>query len=501
MGLLNTKTKESRPPVVAVMGHIDHGKSTLLDYIRKSNIVEGEAGGITQHVSAYEIEHVKLDGSVGKITFLDTPGHEAFQGIRTRGASVADIAILIVSAEDGVKPQTIESYKMIKGAAIQFIVAITKIDKPSANIERAKQSLAENDIFVEGYGGNVPVAEISSKSGAGINDLLEMIFLIAELEGFSGDKGRWGTGIIIESKLDPKKGVSAVGIIKDGTMKKGMFVASTGCIAPLRYILDLHDKQIDEATFSSPVQIVGWDNPPPVGAVFELFEDKKQAQFYADSEKIKCCSKKQNIVIPEDMNVLPIIIKADTAGSLEALVYEIGKLCRERIQPQIILSGIGTVSENDVKSALATPGTIIFSFNTKIDPQAGPLAERSLIKIESFDIIYKLTERIEELLEEREPHIEVEEVSGQAKVLRIFSLNKDKQVLGARVQTGVIDLGSQIRIIRREAEIGRGKVKELQQSKVATERVNEGTEFGSLIESKIEIAPGDILESIIKVTK
>ena len=501
MGLLDTKTNEPRPPVVAVMGHIDHGKSTLLDYIRKSNIVGGEAGGITQHVSAYEIEHTKQDGTISKITFLDTPGHEAFQGIRTRGASVADIAILIVSAEDGVKPQTIESYKMIKEASLQFIVAITKIDKPSANIERAKQSLAENDIFVEGYGGNVPVVEISSKSGAGVNDLLEMIFLIAELEGFNGDKSKWGTGIIIESKLDPQKGISAVGIIKDGTVKKGMFVASTGCLAPLRYFLNLHDKQIDEATFSSPIQIVGWDNPPPVGAIFELFEDKKAAQLYADSEKIKCCSKKINTVIPEDMKILPIIVKADTAGSLEALVYEISKLSRERIQPQIILNGIGTVSENDVKSALATPGTLILSFNTKIDPQAGPLAERSDIKIESFDIIYKLTERIADLLLEKEPHIEVEEVSGQAKVLRIFSINKDKQVLGARVQTGVIDIGSQVRIIRRESEIGRGKIKELQQSKVATERVNEGAEFGSLIESKIEIAAGDVLESIIKVTK
>ena len=474
MGLLDTQRREPRPPVVTVMGHIDHGKSTLLDCIRKSNIVEGEAGGITQHINAYEVLHTKLDGTIGKITFIDTPGHESFKGIRARGASIADIAILVVSAEDGVKPQTKEAYENIKEASLQFIVAITKIDKPSANIERTKQSLAENDIFVEGYGGNIPVVEISSKSGAGVNDLLEMIFLIAEIEGFSGDKSKWGTGIIIESKLDPKKGISAVGVIKDGTVKKGMVVASAGAVAPLRYILDIHDKQIDEATFSSPINIVGWDNLPTVGAVFELFDDKRAAQLYADSEQLKYLSKKPNKIIPENMNIVPFIIKADTAGSLEAITYEISKITRERIQPQIIMSGIGTVSENDIKSAQATPGTFVFAFNSKIDPQAGPLAERSGIKIESFDIIYKLTERVAEILEEKEPRIEVEEVSGKAKVLRIFSVTKDKQVLGARVMEGIFDLGSQVRIIRRESEIGRGKVKELQQSKIATERINEG---------------------------
>ncbi|KND48857.1 MAG: translation initiation factor IF-2 [Parcubacteria bacterium C7867-005] len=501
MGILETQTRVKRPPVVAVMGHIDHGKSTLLDYIRKSNTTDKEAGGITQHVSAYEVTHQKENGEMGKITFLDTPGHEAFAGIRARGATCADIGILVVSAEDGVKPQTLEAYARIKECKLPFIVAITKIDKPSANIDRAKQSLAESDVYVEGYGGSVPVVPISSKTGEGVKELLDMIFLMAELENFTGDKSKWGTGIIIESRLDAKVGITAVGIIKDGTVKKGMTVASTGTTAPLRYILDMDGKQIDKLSFSSPIQLVGWDDMPPVGDVFELFDDKKAAEFYAESEAVKNKKKKSESVINENVLALPIIIKADTTGSLEAIVYELNKLPRERIQIKVVLSGIGTVSENDVKSSLATPGTLIFSFNTKIDPQAGPLAERSGITIESFDVIYKLTERVMEILKEREPKVEVDEVTGQAKVLRVFGATKDKQVLGARAISGIIEVGSQVRILRREAEIGKGKIKELQQNKIAADKVNEGGEFGAMIESKVEIAPGDIFEAVTRVTK
>lgn len=491
----------TRPPVVAIMGHIDHGKSTLLDYIRKSNVVEGEAGGITQHISAYEIEHVQEEGKVSKITFLDTPGHEAFQGIRSRGATVADIAVLIVSAEDGVKPQTLEAYKWIKDGKVPYIVAITKIDKPSANVERTKQNLAENDIYVEGFGGDIPVVAVSAKTGEGIKDLLDLILLLSEVENFTGARDRWGAGMILESRLDPKIGITAVGIIKDGTVKKGMFAASIGTVAPLRFILDADGNQVDELTFSSPIQIVGWSDLPPVGAIFETFEDKKAAQFYAQSEGVKFHKKYIDVKINEDSVILPIIVKADAAGSLEAILYEISKITRERICPKVIISGVGTVSENDVKTALTTAGTIIFAFHTKIDPQAGLLAERSDIKIESFDIIYKLTERIDELLTEKEPKIEVEEVRGSAKVLKIFSATKDKQVLGGRVNSGTITKSGNVKIIRRESEIGRGKIKELQQSKMSADSVNEGTEFGAMIESKIEIAPGDIFEEISLVTK
>jgi len=494
--------KELRPPVVALMGHIDHGKSTLLDYIRKTKITEGEAGGITQHVNAYEVTH-----NQSKITFIDTPGHEAFTSIRSRGANIADIAILVVSAEDGVKPQTIEAYKHIKKSEVPFIVAITKIDKPSANIERAKQSLAENDVYVEGYGGSISSVSVSAKTGEGVNELLEMIILLSEVEHFTGDRGRWGSGIVLESRLDPQIGIIAVGIIKDGTVRKGMTVASVGAIAPLRFIQDTEGKEQKSLSFSSPIQMAGWDEAPPAGAMFETFDDKRAAQFYAESELAKAKAKRSgkesttHINGDENTAILPIIIKADVTGSLEALVYELNKLSHERIILKIILKGIGTVSENDVKSAMTTAGTIVFSFNTKIDSQAAALAERSGVPVETFDIIYKLTERINNLLLEREPKIEVEEITGQGKVLKIFSTTKDKHVIGVRSLSGIFEVGGLLKIIRRDEEIGRGKIKGLQQNKVEIEKISENSEFGAMIESKTEIAPGDMLEQITKVTK
>ncbi len=496
--------KSSRPPVVAIMGHIDHGKSTLLDYIRKSNVVAGEAGGITQHVSAYEIIHKTDEGEEKKITFLDTPGHEAFESIRARGARAADIAVLVISAEDGVKPQTIEALKRIREAKAPMLVAITKIDKPSANIEMAKQSLAENDVFVEGYGGDVPVVNISAKTGVGVKDFLDLVILLSEVEHHTGESTRLGSGIIIESRLDPKKGITAVGIIKDGSVKVGQIAASIGTIAPLRYILNAEGEKIEELTFSSPIQIIGWDKLPIVGTVFEIFDDKKAAQFYADSEEVKARVPKSQAQASTDESLasLPIIIKADAMGSLEAIKHELEKISKEGICIKIVDADVGTISEGDVKSAMTRAGTTIFGFNTKIDAQAGALAERTEgVSIELYDIIYKLKERVEELLNEKAPKIEVEEVMGRAKVLKCFSKTKDKQVIGARVENGLIERGSVVRVIRREEEVGRGKVKELQQSKVAVDNIGEGNEFGGMVESKVEIAPGDYLERVVTVTK
>ncbi len=486
------------------MGHIDHGKSTLLDYIRKSNVVEKEAGGITQHVSAYEIVHRGDDGKENKITFLDTPGHEAFKSIRARGAKAADIAVLVVSAEDGVKPQTIEALKKIRETKVPMLVAITKIDKPTANIDMVKQSLAENDVYVEGYGGDVSIVALSAKTGVGIKDFLDTIVLIAELEQGMGESDRLGTGIIIESKLDQKVGITAVGIIKDGSVEVGQIAASIGTIAPLRFILNAEGKKVEKLQFSSPVQIAGWDALPIVGSVFEIFKDKRAAQLYADSEAIKArIDKNENqISNTEGLICLPIIIKADTTGSLEAIRYELSKISRERICVKIINSDVGTISEGDVKTAIATHGTIIFGFNTKIDPQAGALAERTeTISIELYDIIHKLTERIEELLNERTPKFETEEIMGRAKILKIFSQTKNKQVIGARMESGMFEKGSVVKVLRREEEVGRGKIKELQQSKIAVESISGEGEFGTLIETKIEVAPGDYLERVVTVTK
>lgn len=490
-----------RPPVVGIFGHIDHGKSSLLDYIRKSNVVATEAGGITQHISAYEVKRIAKDGKEVKITFLDTPGHEAFQNVRTRGASVADIAVLVVSGEDGVKPQTLEVYKYIKESGLPFVVAITKMDKPTADIERTKQNLAENDLYVEGYGGSVSFVPVSAKTGQGVDDLLDMISLMAELLDLKGETENMGSGIVIESRLDPKRGVTTVAIIKDGTVSKGAFAASGNALAPMRFLLDAEGNTVDSLSFSSPVQIVGWDKLPTVGSEFKTFLKKEEALEYTSSEKerIEKIPVAQNAA--SNLATLPLIIKADTAGSLEAIVSEIGKLSRERIVPKITLSGVGTVSESDVKSAIATPGTTVMSFHTKTDSSAASLAERSGVSIAAFDIIYELTDRVSNLLTEREPRIEVEEISGTAKVLKLFSSGKGKQVLGARVLAGKIALGNQLKIIRRESDIGRGKVRELQQAKIAAQEVLEGSEFGAMIESKLDIAPGDVLEAVTFVTK
>lgn len=493
--------KEERPPVVAILGHIDHGKSTLIDYIRKTNVTGTEAGGITQHISAYEITHSSKDGRERHITFLDTPGHEAFSSIRTRCANVADIAALIVSAEDGVKPQTIEVFKQIKECSLPYLVVITKIDKPSADVVRTKQSLAENEIYVEGFGGNTPVVEISAKTGKGVDELLDMIGLMTELEEKTADIDALGSGVIIESRRDAKSGIVGVGIIKDGTVRQGLFAASIGAIAPIRFLLDAEGNMVEELSFASPIQIVGWDKTPTIGSEFKTFLKKDDALSYAESEKNKSVGKKMAEKSVEGLSYLPIILKADTAGSLEAISEELGKLGRERIVPMIIFSGIGNINENDVKSAMSATGAIIIGFNTKVDREAANLAERSSITILAFSIIYELTDKIKALLVEREPRVEVEEIVGASKVLKLFGITKGRQVIGGRVLSGVIKRGAIVKIIRREVEIGQGKVKELQQSKIATDSVSEGTEFGALIESKIEVAPGDVLNVVTLVTK
>jgi len=489
-----------RAPIVAVMGHIDHGKSTLIDYIRQTNLTEKEAGGITQHVSAYEIKP-SGDKNSRHITFLDTPGHEAFGGIRKRGASTADIAILVVSAEDGVKPQTLEAKDRILESKAPFIVAINKIDKPSADVERTKQSLAENNIYVEGYGGDVPFVPVSAKTGEGVDALLEMIGLVADLAELKYDPEAFGSGVIVESKLDPQRGVTSVAVVKSGVVKKGMIAATLGATAPLRLILDATGEQVGEIEAGRPIQIVGWSSAPQAGMEFKTFSNKNEAEEFANTQSQTLNSNSRNPILGEGVISLPLIVKADTAGSLEAVTEEINKLSRERIVPQVINSGIGAVNENDVKAAIAASGATVLGFNVKTDTRANALAERSEITVANFNIIYELIDKVKEMLVEREPRIEVEEVFGKAKVLKIFSTLKGKQVLGGRVNEGEIRKGGNFKILRRESEIGKGKVRELQQSKLDTDNVQEGNEFGSMIESKTEVAPGDILEFYTTVTK
>ena len=494
-----------RGPIVAIMGHIDHGKSTLLSYIRQNNKPLNEAGGITQHISAYEVVHKSKEGKNYKLTFIDTPGHEAFSGIRKRGASVADIAVLVVSAEDNVKQQTLEALSSILESKTPYVVAINKIDKPGIDINRTKQNLVENQIYVEGYGGDIPVVPLSAKTGQGVSELLDMILLMAELENLTGNSEIPGEGFILESNRDIKKGISATCIIKNGTIKKGMYIASGTSLSPIRIMENYLGEAIDFATFPSPIKIIGWDNLPEIGASFQTYLTREEARLHVEREKLAkigiTSEKNKESEIESELNNIPLIVKADTGSSLEALLSEIKKLKTDRVSPQVISSGIGTISENDVRNADGTNKAIIIGFNTKVDSPAKNLAERNEVEIQIFDIIYKMTEWLKETLSTRTPKMKMHESLGTAKVLKTFSKVKDKQILGGRVEKGLIALGAQVKIIRREIEIGEGKIKELQQQKTSTKEVSEGKEFGALIEAKIEIAVGDHIESFIITEK
>lgn len=495
---MNTPTTTIRPPVVAVMGHIDHGKSTLLDYIRKTNVTATEAGGITQHLSAYEIS-VPHQGENRRITFLDTPGHAAFTGMRERGASAADIAILVVSAEDGVKAQTIEALNTIRAAKIPFIVAINKIDRPGANIERAKQMLAENEVLVEGYGGTISWVGISALEGTGIDELLENILLVSDMEEFTSDPTALAEGLVIESRLDAKRGITATLIIKNGTLKKGQFVVAGSAITTTRMMESFLGKSIEEADPGTPVQLTGFDVLPEVGVPVKVFDKKRDAEDYIEDAST---GNDYSVAIGGAFGdkVTPIIIKTDVFGTAEAVEREISKMNVEGLHVKIIGRGIGAISENDIRLAQSDKETIILGFNVGMDARARIANENVGATVETFTIIYKLTEWLEIELEKRRPRVETREVIGTAKVLKTFSQTKDRQVLGCRIESGSLSDGAQVTIIRREFPITTGKIVELQQAKQKVKEVHEG-ECGMMVECKNDIAPGDILEAFVFVTK
>jgi translation initiation factor IF-2 len=498
-----------RSPVVCVMGHIDHGKSTLLDFIRKSNTVDTEAGGITQRISAYEVVRTASDGTKRCITFLDTPGHEAFQKMRERGAIVADIAILVVSAEDGVKRQTMEAHSAIVKAGIPYIVAINKIDKPNADAERTKLTLAENGIYLEGYGGDVSYVAISAKTGQGIDDLLDIVSLTADIAGLKGNLNVPAEGYIIETERDAKRGVSAAVIVKDGEIETGLFIVCGTSMAPVRAIDNHIGKRVDMVGPSCPARISGWDSVPDVGEPFKCFETKKEAEAAIDEEKARLAKNKKVVLVDPkavaDVDVtklvIPVVVKADARGSAEALEHELAKIRHERVSIKLVNLGIGDIGEADLKMIVGTEGAVALGFNVKVDAQARALAERAHIPVHTFDIIYKLTEWLDEYSKTHAPKITVEEIIGEAKILKLFSKNKDKQICGGKVLKDSINLGHKIKIIRKDVQVAEGVIRELQQQKEKAGEVREGYEFGTMIECSIEIAPGDIIKDFILVEK
>lgn len=500
----NTKLKE-RQPVVAVMGHVDHGKSSLLDAIRDTNIVDGEVGGITQHVSAYEISYeLKEKKQIKKITFLDTPGHEAFGSMRESGASIADIAILIVSAEDGVMPQTLETHKIIVKNNIPFIVALSKVDKPNANIQKAKNSLIENGIYIEGMGGDISCVEIDSKTKKGIPELLETILLVAEMNELTYDESKTASGFILESLLDGKRGVSSTLIIKDGVMPKSGSILSGLALSPIRIVEDFSGKAISMAVAGQVIKVTGFDSVPLVNADFISSDNKKEIEKLQEERKNSEVKKVLDPKVYRNAKlVIPVILKADTFGTLTAVEREIKKIEYDKksdletgIKVKIIGGGIGNITEGDILGTSHDEGVLIVGFNVKIENNAIYEAERLNIHPVTFDIIYKLGEWFKDRVEERLPHEETEKITGKLKILKIFSVQKDKHVLGGKVLEGSIKNLSKIRILRRDFEIGTGKVVELQSMKIKANEVNEGNECGIMIESKIEIIPGDMIEAV-----
>lgn len=482
-----------RPPVVVIMGHIDHGKSTLLDTIRSTNIVDGEAGGITQHLSAYVVEHTTSEDKKQSLTFLDTPGHAAFQKMRLRGADVADIAILIVSAEDGVKPQTLEALESIKAADIPYIVAINKIDKPGADVATTQASLIEHEIYIEGMGGDIPWVGISAKEGTGISELLDLVVLTAELAELTGDTNAPATGQIIEAELDPKRGNTATLLIKDGTLQSGQCVVSGNCYSPVRIMEDFNGKTIKEAGLSEPVGIVGWNETPEVGSTFTTVANKKEAEKMI-AEAANTATAAEEKFARTNLPVVPILIKADVQGTIEAIEHELDKFESDRIAVRVIDATVGDVTAADVQNVSATENAIIVGFNVKVERAATDLSERLGVEIDTFDIIYELAEWLETALKNRTPQKEEAVTTGKAKILVHFSTQKHTHVLGGRVEEGELKAGQQVKIIRRDIEVGKGKLSNVQQYKKDVDKVNEG-EFGMQVDTKDVVAPGDIIEA------
>lgn len=501
---MNPKTEKQmeRPPIVVVMGHVDHGKSTLLDFIRKSNVVAGEAGGITQHVAAYEVEHISKDtGEAKRITFIDTPGHAAFSAIRARGANVADIAILVVAADDGVKAQTLEALSQIRDAGIPFIVAINKIDKPNADLSRTQGTLLEQGVFLEKLGGDVPWAAISAKVGTGVDELLDLVLLVAEIQEFTANPTGAAEGYVIEAHRDQKRGIAATLIITNGTLKSGMAITAGRAIAPVRLMENHLGKAIKEATFSTPVSIVGFDELPTVGEIFHAFKTKREAEQARTEKKDKPQVFAENVEGELQKFYLPVIIRADTSGSLEAILSETARLGDDFSRITIVQSGLGNVSEGDIKTALAGSNrAVVIAFDVGTDAIADALARERGVKIETFNIIYKLTEQLTEILDAARPKRSVEDVVGKAKLLKVFSSRKEDHTVGGSVTEGYIAKKGTVHIVRRKEVVGVGKIINIQTNRQNVDRVEMGSEFGAQIESAVAVQEGDVLECFVTNT-
>ncbi|MEX2054621.1 MAG: translation initiation factor IF-2 [Candidatus Andersenbacteria bacterium] len=480
-----------RPPVITIMGHVDHGKTTLLDSIRSANVAAKEAGGITQAISSYQVTHKGRE-----ITFIDTPGHETFEFMRQRGASLSDIAILVVAADDGVKPQTKEALRHAREAGVPIIVALNKMDKPGANLEKVKKELADLELLSEDWGGKTVMVPISALKKTGIDDLLEMIVLTADILKPQANPARAALGSVVESNLDKNLGPIATVLIHTGTLHPGDEVVVGRTAGRVRKLLDFRGKSINQATPSMPVTIVGIEGVPSAGDILQAVEARGEARQKANLRRapIKSMSKSEE---GDERQTLALVIKADSHGSLEALQQTIKAMVPDTVRLSIIRAEVGAVSDSDVLTAQAA-GAIIYAFNIKVGGMAQKLADKEHVTIRPFNVIYHLSEDVRHEITNRLPVDLVRTDLGTLKVLKVFFAIARRKIIGGEVAAGTIETGAKAIVWRKEGntrtEIGHGVLVEMQREKKAITKASQGDQVGLTYEGKGKIKEGDVLE-------
>jgi translation initiation factor IF-2 len=492
-----------RPPVVTIMGHVDHGKTTLLDAIRQSAVVETEAGGITQHIGAYQVRH---DGRV--VTFLDTPGHEAFTALRARGAKVTDIAVLVVAADDGVMPQTVESINHARAAAVPIVVAVNKIDKPEANPTRVRQELVSHDLQPEEWGGTTQYADVSAKANEGLDALIDKILLVADAElELTANPRAEASGPIIESRLDIGRGPVATMLVVRGTLKVGDAIVAGDAWGKVRALHDYRGEKLKEAGPGTPVEILGFDKPPGAGEQARVVENDRQARHLAGlraqrlrAEQLARGAKGISLEdlftrigegVVQDLNV---IVKGDVQGSVEAVIGELGKIKHPEVGVNVIHTGIGAISESDIMLASAS-NAIVAGFNVRPNAEARALAEREGVDIRTYRVIYQLTDDIQQALVGMLAPEEVEEILGEAEVRALFRASRLGVIAGCMVTSGVIRRNARIRVVREGAVVYDTTIASLKRFKDDVREVQEGFECGILLEGFNDVKEGDVLEA------
>lgn len=482
---------QNRPPVVTILGHVDHGKTTLCDFIRKTSVAASEHGGITQAIGAYQVEVKNDKGEEKKITFIDTPGHAAFEKMRSRGAKVADIAVLVVAIDDGVMPQTVEAIKHIQAARVPMIVAVNKVDLPGVDVkvqmEKIKKQLTDNQVLVEEYGGDVPVVKVSAKEGQGVQDLLETINLIADMHECSADPDVQVSGVIIESHLDKFRGATATVLVRSGTVRVGDVLLAGSAKGKVKGLFDFRGASVASAGPSTPVEVLGFEHAPTVGsALGEEAGIVPDTKFQVPSliDKLK----------EADTNILNVVVKSDKQGSLEAIEILLEKFNQDERHIKIILSATGEIVESDVELAYAT-GAIIIGFNVAVKPTVYKLAETHHVLIRTYKIIYELLEEMEDVVEGMLKPGEIEEVFGVAQIIAEFPFGKGERIAGCKVVDGVISKGPKVRIMRDEVHVGDTRIKSIKRLKEELSKVEKSQDCGMIFDPQVDFKIGDIVES------